>query len=579
MLAPAALLGRGDVVGRDLAPEGVDLILGATRRDRSQHLLELVADAGADRVERAVVDVEQAVEADVRAVLGLEVDVDADRSHGQVAVQSRGDHLAVLAPVGLEQVQRVADVLDERALAHRSLAVAVGDCSGRRVRDVDVGDRRVGAGPGVEVGEDRIDGRRHAPGEERGHADRLEQVDRRPVAAADGPVALEVLDGRRRQQVALVAVEGDEDRPQVPVHREAVAHAEQRVHVPAEAQDPRVLGDRLVHRRVAVDGHDLEVGVDVRAPQLGAGAVFEVVQQADELAGPVQANVLVADQVPERGDRLDVVADVRRRAVGARVAVVDDRERAAAAGGWRGRRGLAVGGDPRAHPLHLALAVAPRPRVLAHVALEHGEHVAGHVLRPDAEHGGEDLEPRPGARLAGILGDQRADLGERPVRVDGEAGADVLGRGVGEPEPARYAPELGERQLGVPLPVGHDPAREVAERGRLLAALQALGDAPRGVVLPGGDERADLGDDRVVQRAAPLEPAQQRLARGGAGRRRRVRLPPLLPRLRPGRGLGPQPAGQEADVAQGEAAGEARHARRARRAAASRAPGGSPRGP
>jgi hypothetical protein len=79
-----------------------------------------------------------------------------------------------------------------------------------------------------------------------------------------------------------------------------------------------------------VDGHDLEVGVDVGAPQLGARALAEVSEQAGDRFGAVQADVLVAHQVAERGDRLDVVADVGGGAVGARVAVVDDRERAAA---------------------------------------------------------------------------------------------------------------------------------------------------------------------------------------------------------------------------------------------------------
>ena len=43
-------------------------------------------------------------------------------------------------------------------------------------------------------------------------------------------------------------------RPQVAVQREVVAHPEQRMHVPAEAEDPGLGRDRLVGRRVAVNG-------------------------------------------------------------------------------------------------------------------------------------------------------------------------------------------------------------------------------------------------------------------------------------------------------------------------------------
>ena len=46
-----------------------------------------------------------------------------------------------------------------------------------------------------------------------------------------------------------------------------------------------------------------EVGVDAGPLQLRPRALPEVVEQLRELFGPVQADVLVADEVAERGDR------------------------------------------------------------------------------------------------------------------------------------------------------------------------------------------------------------------------------------------------------------------------------------
>ena len=266
---------------------------------------------------------------------GPELDVGADRADRQVAVQARGDDGPMLAAVGLQQLERALDVGHERALADRHVAVVEGDRVlghvARRPR------RPAGAsrGGGSPVGEHGVDRRRQAAGEEGGDVEREQQVHGVPVAAADRAVAAQVLDRLGREQAALVAVEGDEDRPQVAVQREAVADAEQRVHVPAEAQRPRVLGDRLVHRGVAVDGDDVQLGLDVVQAALGPRALAQALEQAGELVAAVQPDALVADEVAERGDALDVVAEVGRGAVGARVAVVDDRERASPGGGAR----------------------------------------------------------------------------------------------------------------------------------------------------------------------------------------------------------------------------------------------------
>ena len=330
-----APLGGGDVGRGQLAPQRVHLVLRAAGEDRAEDLLELAIDVLAHGREGVVVEARQAVEADVGEVLRPEVDLGADRADRQVAVQSRGDHRAVLAAVGLQQLERALDVGHERALAHGEVAVLVRHRILGRVAGVDVGERRV-ARWWLAVGEHGVDRRGQTAGEERGDVEREQQLDGVPVAAADRAVAAQVLDRLGREQAALVAVEGDEDRPQVAVQREAVADAEQRVHVPAEAQRPRVLGDRLVHRGVAVDGDDVELALDVVEPALGPRASAQALEQGGELVAGVQADALVADQVAERGDALDVVADVRRGAVGARVAVVDHRE-GATAGGGRGR--------------------------------------------------------------------------------------------------------------------------------------------------------------------------------------------------------------------------------------------------
>jgi hypothetical protein len=335
-----------------------------------------------------------------------------------------------------------------------------------------------------------------------------------------------------------------------------VAHLEQRVHVPAEAQDPRLLGDLLVHRRVAVNGHHLQVGVDLGRAQLRPRALAEVVEQLRELLGAVQADVLVADEVAERRDRLDVVADVGRGAVGAGVAVVDDGERGAVLGRRRRGGGVAVGLDPRAHPLDLADAVAPRARILAHVALEHGEHLARELLVAVAEHRREDVEPRLGADRVGVLGDEPTDLFQGAPRVDVQAGAHVLDRRVPQPEIARRAAQLVERELEVALLVGDDPAHEVAELGGLLTLQEAFGDGGGRIRLVGGEQRPDLGDDRVVDPAADLEAAQQRLARRGC-RWGSGLAPARLRRLRCG--LRPQPPRYEVQVAAGQSTRGRRH--------------------
>ena len=262
-------------------------------------------------------------------------------------MQPRRDHPGVLAPVLVQALEGDPGVGDERPPAHLERAVAVrhGVLGDRLRLHVHVGDGRVGSRSGS-VGEHPADRGRQAPGEEGRNPHRREQVGRGPVTAADRAVAPEVLDRLRGEQVALVAVEQDEDRPEVAVQREAMAHREERVHVPAQAQDPRPFRDRLVHRRVAVDRHHLEVSFEIVARELRSCAVSERREQIDQLALAVEAHAAVAYDMRERGDALDVIADVGRCAGRTRMPVVHDREHRALARRGRGGRRVGVGCDP-----------------------------------------------------------------------------------------------------------------------------------------------------------------------------------------------------------------------------------------
>ncbi len=257
---------------------------------------------------------------------GPELDRHPERPQRQVGVQPAGDDRRQVPAVGLQQLDRPVAVLEERAPAHGAVGVGEGRRTLRGVRHVDVPHRRTGGRPVVEDREGGADRGGQAAGEEGGDARREQQVDRRPVAAADRAVALEVGDRVVGEQVALVAVERHEERAQGVVQGEAVAHPEHLVHEPAEAERPGALGDLLVHRGVAVDRQHVHVGVDAVPAERRPGALGEPVQQGDQVVVPVEAHRLVTHEVAERGDALHVVADVGRAPGHARVAVVHDGE-------------------------------------------------------------------------------------------------------------------------------------------------------------------------------------------------------------------------------------------------------------
>ena len=302
----------------------------------------------------------------------------------------------------------------------------------------------------------------------------------------------------------------------------------------------------------------------------------------------------------ERGDALDVVADVRRRAVGAGVAVVDHRERAPPAFRRRGGRRVRVGRDPLAHPVAVEAAPLPRCPVLLQMALEARERIARELAVAVPERGGHDVVPGLGAHLGRVVGDERADLGECVGRRDGQARAHVLGRREPRPQRPRHAPQLVPGELHEAAPEGDDPSAHVAHHLRLGLPAQRLRQRLRGVVTAGPDERARLRHERLLDRLAALQRAQQRRVRYGARWRGRRRPGLARRRLRRGRrrrgrcrGSAPEagerrrrrPAQRAERLASGrgqparEAPGGAARPSHGRRAASRGARAGSRRGP
>ena len=259
-----------------------------------------------------------------------------------------------------------------------------------------------------------------------------------------------------------------------------------------------------------MDGDDVQLGLDVVQAALRPRALAQSLEQAGELVAPVQPDALVADQVAERGDALDVVAEVGRGAVGTRVAVVDDRERASPGGGGGGR--VRVGGDPRPHPVALAVGLVPRVLVLARVAVEALVDLPRELALAVAEDRREHVVPGLRPHLGRVVGYERAELGQHLGGRHGQARAHVLGDREARPGLARHGAQQVPGQLGVALAVRHDPARQPAQRLGLGMLAQPQRERAGAVVLAVREQCSHLRDQRVVEGAAALERAQQRLA-------------------------------------------------------------------
>ncbi len=497
-----ASTGGLDVCRVEVAPELVDRLGRLAGHHGGQDGAQLVADRVPDPVELGVGDVDQAGEPRVGPVLRLEVHGYADRPTRQVAVQATGDQPGVTTPVGLEELDRVVHVRDEAAEADAVVAVPVRRRTVGNVlrRDVDVGDLGVRRGLVRCVREDGADGRGHASGEERRDVDGEQHVDGRPVTAADRGVLAEVLDRVVGEQVPLAAVEGDEQRQQVRVEREAVARVEDRVHEPAEGKGPGVRRDLRELRGVAVHGEQLHLRLDVVQLSFRPDAALQLVHQVDEVLRSGELELLVAREVSQGGDALDVVADVGRGAGPARVAVVHDRERHRVVGDRRG--GAVVGrlGDPGPQPVAVHDEVAARPLALLDRAVEGLEQGAGQVEVAVREHRPEHREPSGGSDVRRLGSHQLPDRCQRRLRVEGQPGADVLLGGVRRPQLDRESRQLLPGEHREATAEGDDPRREGTDVSCLRLAGQGVGHGDRHRCPPLRHVLADLGDDRLGQR-------------------------------------------------------------------------------
>ena len=444
----ASTSSRGEV-----APEAVDVLLGRAGEDRRMHALEPLEHPVADRGERGVVDVHQPVEADVRAVVRAELDVHPDRAHRQVAVQPRGHDPPVLRPVGLEQRERVADVAHERAPPHGRIGVLV-DRSRRAGRPPAGCRRRRAARPPARrgpFGEHRVDRRREAAREEGGDAAGLQQVHGRPVAAADRAVALEVRDRLRASSRSRLLQWKEtkigrrfscSGKPKRVVKIACMYQPKQRTQVSSG------IGRYIEASRCTVMT-STSASTSWRA-RSGAHPLAELAEHRGELLAAVQPDAAVADQVAERSDALDVVAEVGRRAVGARVAVVHDRDRAAAR-----RAGAARSASPgRRRPSRAAsraggAASGQAPGSRATLRVEAGEDGAGELLVA----GAEARRRAARTRRAG-----RSPAGPRPrARAPPPASPPAPPQAPSAPTP----PARARRRS----PAGRPPARRARARG------------------------------------------------------------------------------------------------------------------
>ena len=148
--------------------------------------------------------------------------------------------------------------------------------------------------------------------------------------------------------------------------------------------------------------------------------------------------------------------------------------------------------------------------------------VAGQRLVAEAPERGGDRVPVPRAHLLGVGLDQRAQLGQRVVGGDEQAGADELGGGEATPHVVGDVAELLPGERAVAAPRGDDARGEPPERLGLRPPAQRLGERAGHVGLAGGVQRVDLRDERDVDPVAAQQRAQERLVRGRGARLRRA---------------------------------------------------------
>src|SRR5699024_7612978 len=106
-------------------------------------------------------------------------------------------------------------------------------------------------------------------------------------------------DEGRKEERGKVRVEGNIERLPEDV-----------VHVPAESDIPGVFGDILIDVAVAVYLDQVEFGFRSRVLSFLFDRLAKCREESGQPLVAGEAEVLVAEQVPDRGDRLNVVADI-----------------------------------------------------------------------------------------------------------------------------------------------------------------------------------------------------------------------------------------------------------------------------
>ena len=297
------------------------------------------------------------------------------------------------------------------------------------------------------------------------------------------------------------------------MEREAVARVEDRVHEPAEGKRPGVRRDRRELRGVPVHGEQLQLRLDVVQLPLGPDAALQLVHQVDEVLRSGELELLVAREVSQRGDALDVVADVGRGAGPARVAVVHDRERHRVVGDRRG--GAVVGrlGDPGPQPVTVHDEVAARPLALLDRAVERLEQRAGQVEVAVREHRPEHREPSGGSDVRRLGSHQLPDRRQGRLRVEGQPGADVLLGRVRRPQLDRERDSFSQARIGKPRRKATIPAARAPTSAVSGWRASALDTATATGARPSATSSRTWADDRLGQRTTATKDLEDLAAR------------------------------------------------------------------
>lgn len=215
-------------------------------------------------------------------------------------------------------------------------------------------------------------------------------------------------------------------------------------------------GDLLVRGGVAVDRHEVDVGGDAGAAELGADAVLHGVHEVHDVGVAVEAQVLVPHDVAERGEGLDLVADVLGGAGASGLQVVDEPEGDVTLGDLCTVLPT-TGAHPAPTPVEVRLAGAP-------ARLPRGGGVRGRGL------------------LEGLVGELEL-VRDEEVAVHLEPGACAEGASLGEPGPRDL-----DASVAVPREERLDPLeRGVAEGRVLVGGVEVLQRQGR-VIARGGDD-------------------------------------------------------------------------------------------